>query len=131
MTDLEAMGRRLSELDEWLSELERTREFLTCVLRPYWEENARVRNSIARTHDNIDSEDGRVFVVGWRRRDRRPIFDRLDALNSEYAPYKLRLAENGRLMAHTAKAHRRIREAIEREQRRIQNKVQSAQLELL
>mgnify|MGYP000870858439 CR=1 FL=1 len=130
MTDLEAMGRQISEVDEWLSELAATRRFLADVLRPFWDEDARIRNSIARTHENIDGEGG-VFVVGWRRLDRSAMFSRLDALNAEYASFKVRYSENGMLMKHATKSRKRITDAIEREKRRLQNKVIKAQLELL
>lgn len=123
MTDLEAMGRQLSEADEWLSELAATRRFLKDVLRRYWDEDAMIRNSIARTHENIDGDDGCVFVVGWKRFDRLAMFSRLDALNAEYASFKMRYFENGRLIKHATKSRSRIADAIEREQRRIQNKI--------
>lgn len=123
MTDLEAMGRQLSDVDDLLSELGGERGFLIGVLSPYWDENARIRNSIARTHENVDREDGGVAVVGWKRCDRSAMFRRLDALNAEYAEFKVRYSENSRMMKHASKDRMRISEAIEREQRRIQNKV--------
>lgn len=131
MTDLEALGRQLSEVDTLISELGGERGFLIGVLAPYRDEDARIRKSIARTHENVDREDGGVAVVGWRRSDRSAMFRRLDALNAEYAEFKVRYSENSRMMKQASMARIRISDAIEREQRRIQNKITRGQLELL
>lgn len=126
--ELTTLERQLSDLDAWIAEIGDRLAFLKNALGPFHAEDRKIRNRIARTHISVDDEDGNSLVIGWLRCNRALMYNALDRVNSEYAPYKREQKEKNWMMRSAVKERDKLKDRMEREERRMKNK---RQLELI